>query len=471
VTTSQFPGFAALFDMPHTGPATDKDAALARTRAASDKVLKTQANYQPIYGNAGNFPNSARQPLLDRDCALVTDEFSDVLRKGQVRVLDVGCNAGYAAFRLAETFPKTIGFDINPDNIALCRAIRDQTGSHAQFHVHDLLKAIDDGTADLENVDCLLLLNVAHQLIFVRGLDYVQALIARIMQAVDVAVIELANRRDYIPHGKDHLLPIDPFEILSACENVTITLVQTDPRPLYILRRTQLTVGDTAFNYHDRQFSDHPDPRVSRKYYYGTRAFAKMIRYGKGQDRSRYDAEVAALRALDGMDIAPALIDAQTDAVAGTVLMERLFGLPLLGQLAHIPADAKPGLVREMIRIAAALSSKSLYQNDFSAHNLFLLSDGSLRLIDFEQAGDTALRDPFGFFLWLVHDLMAGQGQSYRNGVDKLVLANAARGDSAYYPPVTDHALPADLRAVLDDARNTATPWHDFIIAADKTLA
>src|SRR3954466_8281345 len=103
----------------------------------------------------------------------------------------------------------------------------------AKFYVQDFIELMELGELDDANVDCVLLLNVVHQFIFSKGLSYVQRFMSRLSQRVDVIFVELANKQDYVAHGKDHLLPEDPAIVLSQCSDCRIELLKTSPRRLY----------------------------------------------------------------------------------------------------------------------------------------------------------------------------------------------------------------------------------------------
>jgi len=475
-----FTGFARIFDRSEkamrrqvlTPEATAK--LLPQVRHAALAVETAQQTYQPLHG-MGQAGASAREGLLREGVEIVKREFIGVARKNQLRILDVGCNAGFVTFALAETFPNSAGFDVNSDNIALCRALKAHSGSSAMFFETDVMEVADDPEAGFESLDCILFLNVIHQLIFARGVPYVKALLARLSRSVDFIVVELATRADYVPYGKDQLLPLDPAEILEDCTDATITLVKTGKRPVYTIRRRRLTVGDKAVDYSECRFSEHPQGRVNRKYYFGSDTLTKVIRYTASQFETKFAAELTGLKALDGLDVAPRLVSWDSDARMGRICMERLYGQSLLAALPGLQTRGKADLLREIVRISAAMATRGLCQNDFSSHNLILQSDGTLRMIDFEQAGPVFLRDPFASFLWLAHDIAVGEPQSYRK-VDPVRLGlpkdddgapSAPRVGQECYPGPDDERMRSifgrDLARIVHEAADTVTGWNDFI--------
>jgi predicted Ser/Thr protein kinase len=463
-----FEGFGQAFDRPQsllrrlTPPPATASQRLAAAQAAAAVVNAAQKDYHPLYG-LGAPATSAREGLLRETCTLIEREYARVLRKSQIRILDVGCNAGFVTFTLAETFPNTMGLDINSDNIALT----------------DLLQLVDDNAADLESLDCVLFLNVIHQLIFARGIPYVKHLLGHLSRHVDLLVVELARPADYVPFGLQDQLPLDPAEILEECRDATITLVKDAKRPVYTIRRRSLRIQDRDLPYSEVRFGLHLESQVNRKYYFGADSVTKVMRYTQMQGPSKFHAELDTLRALAGQKVAPDILAWDEDATMGRVAMNRLYGPSLVESLAQPKRSSKADLLREVIRIAAALARIGRCQNDFSGHNFILLTDGSLRMVDFEQSSSSFHRDPFGSFLWIAHDLMAGSGESYRlSDGKKLALApdeNGARGERASpdaYPAI-DHAAAArdfdpGLAAVLAEAVTTTESWSSFIQKADS---
>lgn len=477
-----FAGFAAAFDRPETAlavtPPENRASARAKAEAATAPVIAAQQSYQPFYG-LSDPKHSAREALLRASCDLLVQEFSHVQRKSQIRILDVGCNAGFASFVLAETFPNTIGFDVNADNVALCRALKAHSGSPAMFFQTDLMKIAENSAADFEALDAVLFLNVIHQLIFAKGIPYVKTMLATLSRHVDLIVVELSRPAEYVPFGKDHLLPLDPAEILEECRDATITLIKDGKRPVYTIRRRALAVDGLHVPYSKVNYSMHDKARVNRKYYFGSDSFTKVFRYTALQSRDKLQSELQGLQAMAGQNIAPAVRSWDDDGVtAGRVVLERLYGPMLSEVLGSLTPANKKSALHEVIRIGAALADKQLCQNDFSTHNFVYMADGTLRLVDFELAGGRFLRDPFALFLWIANDVMVGAQDFYKVcKPEALTLAKTAtkgRVDIAHYPaekPEQSVAIYGKaLAGILHEARTTSLAWPQFIQQAQRQL-
>lgn len=481
ITHKGFPGFAAAFDRPEIAlavtPPENLAAARAKAEAATAPVLAAQQSYQPFYG-LSDPKHSARESLLRASCDLLTQEFEHAQRKSQIRILDVGCNAGFASFVLAETFPNTIGFDVNADNVALCRALKSHSGSPAMFFEADLMKIAETSAKDFEALDAVLFLNVIHQLIFAKGIPYVKSMLATLSRHVDLIVVELSRPAEYVPFGKDHLLPLDPAEILEDCRDATITLVKDGKRPVYTIRRRALEVDGLHVPYSKVNYSLHAKARVNRKYYFGSDSFTKVIRYTALQSREKLQSELNGLRAMAGQNIAPTIRSWDDDGVtAGRVVLERLYGPMLSEVLGSLTSANKQAVLREVIRIGAALAEKKLCQNDFSTHNFVYMTDGTLRLVDFELAGARFLRDPFALFLWIANDVMVGAQEFYKAcKPEALTLTKPVtkgRVDASNYPNLNAKntaVFGKVLAEILQEAATTPQAWSTFIQQARQRL-
>jgi hypothetical protein len=463
--------FGAAPEPPITDDA--KPALLVGIKAKAAAILKSQGMYQPLYVLEADYDKSPREAHLIENCEFVKRHFGGIPKKHQVRILDVGCNNGFVSFHLAETFQQVIGFDINPAYIALCKDLATYTGSRARFFQADLLKMVEAGGVDLVNIDCVLLFNVVHQLIFAFGMEYVKLFLARLSRSVDVIFVELATRADYKPHGKDHLLPIDPEEIFSECVGCRKTPLRRSQRTLYKMERTSVSVEQVTLTPMTIRFSGNNDPGISRKYYKGTKAFLKQFRWTPRQGPTSFRAEVGALLKVRDQDIAPRIIDWSEDASSGSIVMETVYGLPLHATYGAKGTDVdKVRVVSEMIRIAAVIHRNGFYQNDFSAHNFLIRSDGSLILLDFEQSQTYPAHDTFAFLLWIINDLHKGETESYKKGVYRK-LGTKRKPDRApreFYPDTASIPdLSPSLRDLIKDAEEAAD-WGAFVTKWDRKL-
>ena len=301
--------FSQLFGTPphtSTGPREELEEAI---RTAAARIELIQPHYHPIYGIDDLAQKSYRRELLLRNVDFVAAHFSDVPRKSQIRVLDVGCNLGFVAMKLAEAIPNVVGIDLMEEHLKICRDLAAFTGSSARFFKSDIVELLTTSNTEFNNVDAILLLNVVHQIIFRHGLPKTQVLLAKLANSVDVMFIELAKREDYKSHKKDHLLPWEPDEVFSLCSNSEISLLAAEPRPLYQVRRKRLRIGSIEIEPTSIRFSENSHTAISRKYYVGSDTFLKLYRLNRHHGPRAFHNEVQSLLKLTGAGICPEILD------------------------------------------------------------------------------------------------------------------------------------------------------------------
>ena len=461
-----------------------KDDLLARARHRTEAIAKSQEDYQPFYGLPGKKHQSVRRDNLLLSVELVRDHFAQISMKTKVRVLDVGCNAGFVSFSLAETFPLTRGIDISPEHIALCKDLAAYTGSPARFAECDILKVMETADADFENVDCVLLLNVVHQFIFAKGIPYVRKFLAWLADRVDVIFVELARKEEYKRFNKDPLLPEDPATVLSSIRNCNIHLVKSAGRPLYKITRQNAVFGRLSVPLVRFRYTECPTFHENRKYYMGNGRFLKVFRFTQITKPAVYYREVRALLALTGTISVPQILDWTITPTYGAIMMEEAPGDRLFDLLPQSfkQFSSHHGIIafmREYLGVAALLAEKKLYHNDMSAHNIVVLPTGGMRFVDFEQADTFAYQDPFAVMLWAIYDVLSEDIASYKPSVYKqlYVKSGGERVSPEHYPDFSKFDLPPIILDLLSSAKTHnswftfAAEWSDRLAALQKLAA
>jgi SAM-dependent methyltransferase len=462
------PSIGAMFAAARHESARPGEALAHDIRELAEAIDRLQPGYQPVYGFLGEFPGKRREHL-DRNVRFVEEALEGVRQRHQVRILDVGCNIGYVTLRLAENFPNVVGLDISEQNLQLCRLLAVHAESSARFFQDDLLSIVASGEGDLEQVDVVLLYNVVHQFIFHHGLAKTQGLLAELVRQVDTVIVELASKADYERHGKDHLLPEQPEDALAGCVDVEITKLHDRPRPVYRLRRKNVRLGNLEIRPKEVDYSPNPDPRASRKYYRGEGKFLKLYRFTNPNQRQMVDREISALAALQHTEVVPRLLGHRVTERAGAVLMSLVSGERLLPRVYHADryklTDAERlSITRQYLEIARAVHEAVGYQNDLQAHNLLVRKDGSLVLVDFEQAGSEPINDPFGLLLWSVFDFWGGRDKNRPAAI--LSLRASKEGlpprEEVVYPDFSGLALPQSVSALVA-AATAGGEWGEFL--------
>jgi FkbM family methyltransferase len=456
--------FRDLFVQTDQPSGRSKEAIRKSARIHAAAIAKSQQDYQPFYGLGDEHESSARRSNLLLSVDLIRQHYANIKIKNKIRVLDVGCNAGFVSFSLAETFPLTRGLDISEKHLALCHDLAELNESAAKFSKNNILDILSTGDADLENVDCVLLLNVVHQLIFAQGIPYVRSFLARLAERVDVIILELARKEEYKKFNQDHLLPEDPTSILSSIRGCTIQLVRNVGRPLFKITRNQATFGRLSAPAERVIFSKSLVVHENRKYYAGAGRFLKVFRFTPDQTPASYYREVKALQALSDSSLVPQIFDWTVTKTYGAVLMEQLAGAalnPSLRQFAN--SDSLTGFLKVYVTLAAMLGKRGLYHNDLSAHNITVLPAGGVRFIDFEQADTRPYTDPFSVMLWTICDILSGDLVSYKQNVYRrlYVKTGGERVSSDHYPDLSTFTVSDQIKELIADA-TTHSSWFQF---------
>jgi predicted Ser/Thr protein kinase/methylase of polypeptide subunit release factors len=462
------------------------DTASLRTKiqAMAADIQGSQSQYQPVFCFNDVFPPGPRNAHLSQTCELVAHHYAGVNRKQHIRILDVGCNTGFVTLTLAKTFPNVIGLDIGANYIDLATALADYSGSTARFFQADAVEYVASGALKPGIVDCALLLNVVHQIIFKYGLAYAQNIIGKLSKLVDVLFIELATADEYRKHDKHHHLPPVPAEVLASCTESDIRLLRPSPRPLFVITRRTNTYSELVESV---AFSDNKNPAISRKYIYGPGTFTKFYRRSGAHDfLNTIKGEIAALYKVRDTGVAPRILDWALEQDTAWVKMERIYGPPLSTaiQQGFSSVREKQHIIKELLRIAVRLGECGIYQNDASPHNFVISSHLRLHVIDFEQARPRAVRDQFAFLLWTVNDLYMSRRESYELGVHpKLTIRSKdGRASRDLYPVNLENSFEGDtfmtdfLQAALiapdwlDFARTWQKRFEQHIAAMDQTV-
>jgi FkbM family methyltransferase len=457
--------FRTLFAETSNPAAKTKDVARAGAQTSAAAITKIQQDYQPFYGLGGESERSARKDNLLLSVDLVRQHYADIEFKTKIRILDVGCNAGFVGLTLAETFPLTRGIDISGIHVELCQDLAVLAGSPARFSKCDTLEVMESGDADIENVDCVLLLNVVHQLIFARGFAYVQTFLARLAARVDVIFVELAQKEEYKRFQKDHLLPEDAASVLALIRDCNVQLVRNVGRPLYKITRNnayfgRLTASACRVQYNDRSSASYEN----RKYYRGEGRFLKVFRFVDGKAAAHYHREVHALRTLSENPAVPRLMDWTINRSYGAILMEEISGIQLPHAFTKFATPSSlVALLRAYLGLAAELGKGGLYHNDLSPHNIYVLPAGGIRFIDFEQTDRWSYTDPFAVMLWTLYDVLSRDIVSYNTNVytQLYVKGTSERTSQDVYPDFSAFALTETLAEFVESAK-THPSWCAF---------
>lgn len=469
--TISFDPFISLINTPKTEfkiLESDLDKQISQL---ANVIEKRQPLYHPIFGCHALQEESLRKGFLDRNCDLVTNSLSYVSNKNKVRIVDVGSNNGYVSHSLAQKGFHVIGLEINPDNLLLSQLIAAREGLNASFSNIDIFELVRAGLGFAGEVDVVLLFNVLHQLIFSVGLDEVKALLGWLSHRVDWMFIELARREDYGPRGLDKYLPWSPESVFEQCIDSEIIQVVATPRPVFILKRSTANFDSLSINPQRILYSVNTNSSINRKYYFGKNNFIKLYRSCDDNNKKHADTEIRSLLKLKGFDIAPQIINWHKSNEYVAIEMELLRGMTLREVIDKTPS--RINLMRELrslLKIHFFCNKKIGFHNDINPHNILMLNNDNLAVIDFELCREYVLVDPFATLLWVINDLIDLQSNSYKNKIHKSLFVTSKsvkRVDLSYYPDIDSSKLPEVLQGLVFDLFNnedwvsTIERWYE----------
>jgi SAM-dependent methyltransferase len=194
--------------------------------------------YQPLYG--APLEVHVLRKTQDR-CEAISRYFGSKL-KG-LRILDIGCNAGYVAFYLADNGAKVTAWDYDAKNIAVCNLVKQMNGIDVTFALQQFdLDTIQNLPAGQFDVACIL--SVLHWTVDESGLEYVQDCLVALFEKIPTLVVELALKDevkniDIYEHAPENALAV--FDKVPGLTFKKIgdfeTHQHTKLRPMYVISK------------------------------------------------------------------------------------------------------------------------------------------------------------------------------------------------------------------------------------------
>ena len=157
--------------------------------------------YQPVFGLADHMqPGSARQGH-DR-LEQITDVYKS-LRDAygrELKVLDLGCNAGFYSFELAQLGAEVTGVELNPGFFRLCQKVKKLTNSkNVEFANVDLNEL--PNTPGANGYDLVLGLSIFHHIASRKGYLQARSLLSQFAGKSSV-ILELALKDEVGARGR-----------------------------------------------------------------------------------------------------------------------------------------------------------------------------------------------------------------------------------------------------------------------------
>ncbi|MFS2224273.1 methyltransferase domain-containing protein [Pantoea sp. B65] len=357
------------------------------SQTLSQRVTALPEVYQAIYRH----PEWDRQAA--RDCQPRLEVISDVCQrlsaelKRPLRILDLGCAQGFFSLSLASQGATVTGIDFQAENIALCRALAQENPelsvTFIQGRIEEMIAEPPPGQYDL-----VLGLSVFHHIVHLHGWPQVQQWLARLMDAVQVAIFELAQQQEPLYWGPSQ--PDDPRSLIEHCafyHQIAAFDTHLSPvhRPMFVASNYWLLLGDICWRFDE--WRNYPYRGVyremhygSRRYYFSDRFVGKLIDFTSPDnripaeilDRNKAELcqEVNILQHPPAGLYVPQLFAHGKDQHQGWLLMSRLEG-ELLSELQMTHTEfSVDKVLADILQQTAALEHAGLYHDDIRVWNV-----------------------------------------------------------------------------------------------------
>ncbi|WP_074012240.1 methyltransferase domain-containing protein [Candidatus Sodalis sp. SoCistrobi] len=355
--------------------------------------------YQMVYAHP-EWNEAASRDCLPRlqIIAAVYDRLSLALDR-PLRVLDLGCAQGFYSLSLAEKGASVKGIDFLPQNVALCGALADE---HPDFDVTFVEGRIEEVIDQLENdqFDLVIGLSVFHHLVHGHGTSKVQQWLTRLLDHVEIALLELALKEEPLYWGPSQPdSPLTLFEHNAFYQQLAEypTHLSAIKRPLYLLSNRRVLLGDFCRPFtrwskrpHSQSDDAHHD---SRRYYFGGDFFCKVY-HAQVQNRALSDEERERNRQelhqeIDFLSRAPAefpvarLLASGENEWQGWNILSKLPGELLDGKLLALTAAERENVLHQILQQLASLERAGLYHDDVRTWNILVDERLQIHIIDY----------------------------------------------------------------------------------------
>lgn len=387
--------------------------------------------YQPIFGHEELSDHAARicrdrlEPIVE-SCRQLAKQL-----ERNLRILDLGCAQGFFTFNLATEGHEVVGLDIEPANIALCRALAEE---NPNLRVQFLLGRLEDFLPTLKkgDFDVVLGLSIFHHLCHIYGWKWVRSLISNLVEKIEIFWYEAALREEPLYWAPS--LPEDPRLLVDAFPFVHVVSHHTTPlsqirRPLFFCSARWWFLGgklepflkwanqsDAILGYFRPAGQRKPTNNwdAARYYFLSHNKIAKLYLLRgefKHDHRDEILREVKALSLFPPVHSRiPKLHGFEIGEEEAWLVREKLAGQPLINLMLTQQYPNATHIVQNILDDLCALESRGLYHRDLRLWNVLILDDGRATLVDYgsvwgERADLAWPHDPFLAFIIFVWEI------------------------------------------------------------------
>lgn len=384
--------------------------------------------YQPLY----NFP-LFKQKKPQRLCIDRADAIHRQIEGwGQGgRILDIGCSLGYFSHYFAERGYKVTGVDYDKKNIDICTLLKRVNNNSTNFSVsefsEEFIHQIKPGQFDI-----VFIFSVIHHIIYYKGLDYAQNLMADILNKTSVMFIELAIKNEQLSIFWRDSLPEDELAIFDKCTNLTITKVGYFPthlsevrRPLYRVEKNVLQVGNDRYNVKKQKFISYDGGNYFGRHFYdcGDKFIKKYLLSEECIDAELIEKEISNYKQLPTSDFLPKFLSSQRDNDSIVMIFEKIPGENLYDLLSKNHAIPRLSIFLDIVAALQFMLEYGFYHNDLRTWNI--LFDGEkAHVIDLGLACSREGENTNLALLWIISQMHQFECYDFQNPITVLPPIN-----------------------------------------------
>lgn len=404
----------------------------AAAKSSLQAAFDATDRYQAVYGVPA-LPYRGARTCEDR-CRAMEHAFRARLglsNLAHLQVADIGCSLGYVSLYFADRGSSVVGYDLQQTSVDFCNVAARHLDIDAAFRLGTFDEALANKLIADDGVNTVFLLSVLHHVIHKLGLDEVRRLLSKLLASGITLVCELANKQEDVEYDWRGSLPEDELALFDQ-DVVSISeigefeaLNGRSRRRMYLIQQTRHAVrwlpnmgsvplaGGTGaregvIRVRDLEFSQVGHVPVTFKQYGQNREyFCKFFRFSNRNRDSvlrRFDSEFFAARLLAGESLTPPVLGIiEAAGFYGLVFKRIRSATELRSWSMEASAGERRNVAMKVAEAIAAMGALGVYWNDCRDHNILVLPDGNVVLLDFEIAGATELEDNLRrirFTLW-----------------------------------------------------------------------
>lgn len=404
-------------------------------------LLKKTQFYQPLYNLSVIKKKSAERICIDRADAIY-QQMSSWGKGGSI--LDIGCNMGFFSHFFADRGFQVSGIDMNPNNITLCNLLQKVNQPRIHFSV-DVFSDTFIEKLPNNQYETAFLFSVIHHVIYAKGLDYAQKLLASLLDKIPVLFIELALKSEASKSPWRQVAPENELDVFAQCKDITIRKLgyYETPRgivrrPLYMVTKNRMNLCGEMRSVLSRSYSTYQNTHT-HAYDCGDVYVEKHLLNNNKQ--TALSSEINHFKKLPKNDFLPTLLSETTFDNRIEVAYTKLPGKNLHECLVAGESLPTVAIVKDIIQGLTFLFEQGIYHNAVRLQN-FIFDGTKTKILNLVEADSSEKESTNIALLWLISQLVHFQ--------DYVLAAPLQKA-----PELKLEALPEELRDIVKNLQAT----------------